>query len=162
MLKSFISTGLVAGTLLAGTSAIALTDIESVDVSVDLEAIQNEKAALYWTSIADDLETAIIQRITDRIADKGTTVEIDIDEVSLANTFESVLDLEQSTLVGMVEVDDYPNAGKNQEYQLTVSYLQAQQFFPENVDISKITADSPEYYEGMIAAFADRVVEKLP
>lgn len=155
MTRKMIKPMTVAAALLAGSAAMALTPVESVEVDVDLSAIQNERAATYWTDIADDLETAIVSRLTPQLADDGASISVDIDEVSLANTFERTFSTEDSFLIGDVKISGEP------KYTLKVSFEQARVFMPENVDLTTITFDSPYYYTSMIDAFADNVANKL-
>ncbi len=152
---------LCAAALLTGSAALAVTPIGNVNVDVDLDAIQNAKAANYWTDIADDLENEIVARLASQIEEQGASVSVDIDELSLANTFESTFGWEESYLIGDVSVSNLQDNSDHDFYTLKVSFQQAQAFFPEGVDFNKLTSDSPYYYESMIDAFADNVVEKL-
>lgn len=151
----------LAATFFVATSATAMTPVGSVSVDVDLAAIQNERAATYWTDIADDLETALVARLTDQLSEDGASVSIDIDELSIANTFESTFGWEESFLTGDVLIADVNDQSAYENYTLKVSFEQAIVYMPENVDLSTLATDSPHYYQSMIAAFADNVVEKL-
>ncbi len=110
MLKSkSVTAGVLAATLAATAVTPALAAVErvaEVDVTVDLTAIQNEKAAAYWGSLEKDLEAAIGARIADRIAEDGASVLVDIREVELSNAFERQLNLADAVLVGQVNIND--------------------------------------------------------
>ena len=48
--------------------AAGVEKVASVDVTTDLSAIENEKAAAYWANLEKDLEAAIGLRIQDKTA----------------------------------------------------------------------------------------------
>ncbi|HBD91728.1 MAG: hypothetical protein A2092_16030 [Rhodobacteraceae bacterium GWE1_64_9] len=137
------------------------TPVESVKVEADVTSIANEKAAKFWGNLSTDLQAAILARVQDRIADKGSRITVDIDEVSLANSFETSMGLEDSILMGRVNVSSDDNS-KFDVYEMTVSVETARQYLPEGYVMSDDRfTDSPEHYAAMIAAFADNVVAKL-
>lgn len=156
-----ITTTVCAAALLIGGSAIAMTPVQSVEVDVDLDAIKNAKAASYWTEVADDLENEIVARLTSQVDEKGASVSIDIDEVALANTFESTFGWQENYLIGDVLISNPLNTTDHQFYTLKVSFEQAKAYLPETVDFSTMSSDSPYYYKSMVDAFADHVVAKL-
>lgn len=161
MLRNLLTATLTATFLASTAPAFAMTMIKEVDVSADLEAIKNPKAATYWTKVSDDLENAIVARLTDRIADNGAKITIDIDEVELANSFQETMGIADSKLVGSVSVTSDNDNTVFDGYVLTISYADTVPFFPEGTDMMKITNDSKEHYDAMIAAFATRVVADL-
>ncbi|SFR65484.1 hypothetical protein [Litoreibacter janthinus] len=150
-----------AAVLLASTAAFAETTVRNVQVDVDLSAIQNEAAAAYWTSVAGDLETAIVARLTDQIADDGATVTVDIDELSLANSFQSVLGIEKSELSGSVAVNNLQDNSEHQAYELTVSFEPAPIVLSPDADLLFITRSTSQYYADMVSTFAEHVTDKL-
>ncbi|MFZ1727381.1 MAG: hypothetical protein WBO29_08105 [Albidovulum sp.] len=161
MFKQTIPAVLVTALLSASAPAFAVTMVKEVDVSVDLEAIENPQAAEYWTSVSDDLENAIVARLTDRIAEDGAKISVDIDEVELANSWQSAMGTADSKLVGNVNVTHDSNNTVFDSYDLTVTFEQAGPFFLPGTDLTAITTDSQEYYDAMVAAFADHVVTNL-
>jgi hypothetical protein len=105
---------LVAASLLATSALGAVDRIASVDVTADLTAIGNEKAATYWGNLEKDLEAAIGARVSDRLAEEGAEIKIDIRELELASAFEPELNLGDAVLVGQVNViDDTDNRNYN-------------------------------------------------
>ncbi|MBL8561500.1 MAG: hypothetical protein JNN06_04405, partial [Gemmobacter sp.] len=56
--KPFAAATLLA-TLTAGSAFAAVDKVAEIDVTADVSAIQNEKAAAYWANIEKDLEAAI-------------------------------------------------------------------------------------------------------
>ncbi len=157
MFRKIALSGIAALTLT--TAALAAT-VKSVDVEIELDAIENPKAAAYWTSIADDLETAIVARVTDQIDDDGVEVKIDLEEVSLSSGFEEELGLANTRLVGDVVMDHSDNS-RTDRYQLTVDVNAATPMIPAGIDVVTLPADSRVYYDAMIAAFAQGVVDRL-
>ena len=67
----------------------------------------------------------------------------------------------QAKLVGGVAITSDTNNTKFDGYTLTITFDQAGAFFPAGTDLTTITTDSKEYYDAMVAAFADGVVRSL-
>lgn len=153
---------IVAAAALAGlsSSAFAAQTISEIDVSVDLSAIENSEAARVWTSLGRDLETAIAERVADQLGEDGTEVVVDINEVALATAFENAYALEDSSLVGMVEIR-VPGLLNNEGYELRVTAGQAIAALDPTLDRASLTIASEEVYRAMIDAFADNVSMKL-
>lgn len=149
--------------LMASTAAYAqdLPTVKSVEVTVELAAIGNEKAAAYWTAIADDLENAIVARITDQIADDGVDLTVDIEEVSLSNGFDEALGLADTRLAGMISQRSDTDERRSRTYELALDVNQALPMVPADVDLAALPTDTRVYYDAMIAAFADEVVKRL-
>lgn len=160
MYKSLLTTA-AAATLLASTSVFAQTMVRDVQVDVDLTAIQNANAAAYWTTVADDLETAIVARLASQISDEGVSVNVDVDELSLANGFQSILGIEESELKGSVSISNLQDNSDFQKYDLTVSFEPAPVVISPDADMVFITQSTAEYYAQMLEAFAENVAEKL-
>ena len=138
-----------------------VTLIEEVTVEADITAITNAEAAAYWTNAAGDLENAILARLVDRTGEVGSKIMIDIDELSLANSFQNQLGLEDAVLVGMVNVLNETDGPKSDNYELTVTAQSAQAFAPDGTVLDGAFTDTLEYYAALIAAFADGVVSRL-
>lgn len=152
----------LAATLIATTGlAQDMTMVREVDVEADLSAVQNPRAAEYWTDIADDLENAIVARLTDRIAEDGVRISVDISEVELANTFENLTNVADTRMVGQVNVTSETDNTKFNSYELTLSVEQALPYFPPGTVVTAITLENRDYYSGMIEAFAQSVVDRL-
>ena len=153
---------ILAGAILTGlsTTAFAAQTISEIDVSVDLKAIGNSEAAGVWTSLGTDLETAIAERVAEQLGEDGTEVVIDINEVALATAFENAYALEDSSLVGMVDIR-VPGLLNNEGYELTVTVGQAMSALDPTIDRASLTIASDEVYRAMIDAFADNVSMKL-
>lgn len=161
MKRLLIST--TAMVFLAATSALnAASMVKEVEVTADLTAIENPQAATYWTNVADDVKNAIAARLTDRLAEDGVSITIDLSEVELSNSFQEALNLADTKMVGTVNVKPQePGDGGFNSYELTVNINQALAFMPEGTDVAKLSQDSSEYYTSLVNAFADGVVKRL-
>ncbi|PZR00168.1 MAG: hypothetical protein DI533_06085 [Cereibacter sphaeroides] len=162
MFRNTVSAAVIAAFGLASVPALAATTVKEVDVTADISAMANQQAAAYWARVADDLENAIVARVTDRVdKEKGAKVSVDIDELSLANSFEAAANIEESSLAGQVSVTSDNGANKVGVYDMKVSFDQAFSMMPTGTDRTAVLFDSPEYYAAMINAFADAVVLRL-
>ncbi len=158
----FAKTLITSVALLAATSVLAQeTMINEVDVTTEITAIENEAAAAYWGTLDADLEAAILARLVDRIAEEGSKIMIDIDELSLANSIQNKLGLEDAVLVGQVGISNAKDNSKFDGYELTVTANAAQAFAADGTVLEGAFTDTPEYYAALIAAFADGVVSRL-
>lgn len=158
----FAKTLITTVALFAATSALAQDAmIKEVDVTTEITAIGNESAATYWATLDADLESAILARLVDRIGENGTTISIDIDELSLANSVQNKLGLEDAVLVGQVGISNMSDNSVADGYELTVTAKTAQAFAPDGTVLEGGFTDTPEYYTALVAAFADGVVSRL-
>jgi hypothetical protein len=148
-------------TVIFATGAFAAVDrIKEIDVTADLSAVSNETAALYWSTLEVDLEAAIAARLTDRFADEGARIRVDLREVELTNAFDRAINLGEAVLVGQVNIEDDTDNQNSDAYELTVSLETARVLVPEGGTIV-ITADDKATYQSLVDAFADGVVERL-
>ena len=161
-LSAAIAVATFVSAALAPAAGRAMTTVKEVAVRMDVTAIANERAAAYWARAADDLENAIVARVTERMdKEKGAKVSVDIDGLALASSFESQLNIADSAMSGKVNVTSDNGANKVGVYNLKVSFADAVPMLPAGVEVAKVTYDSPEYYAAMINAFADAVVVQL-
>lgn len=159
MRKLSLHLALAAAMAFSSLPASSQTVVQSIEVNADLDALRNIEAARHWATLSEDLKNAIAARLIGQInEEKGADITINVDTVSLANSFEAVGGIAQSVLVGDVIVRDSPD---DEVYTLTVTFEQAGPFFVPGTDMSVITLDSREYYDAMINAFADHVVREL-
>ncbi|MDK3074974.1 hypothetical protein QO034_17935 [Sedimentitalea sp. JM2-8] len=145
------------------TAVVAETEVSKIDVEADLSAIETYEAAGAWKSLEVDLETAIAERLVTRIADEdadAAEIEVDIDEVALANNFEAALGIGSWSIVGDVDID-MPDPSKDENYTLTVTTDQLDAYYPEGTNTSTLTVESDAFYTAVISAFADNVASKL-
>lgn len=161
MYRTFALGTLTALTLSTATLAADLPTVKSIDIDVELEAIENPKAAAYWTTIADDLENAIVKLVTEQIADDGVEVKIDLQEVELSGGFDEATGLAETRLVGDVAMIHATDNSRFDAYTLTVDINAAKPLLPQDVDLLTLPADTRVYYDAMIQAFAQGVVDRL-
>jgi hypothetical protein len=147
---------------LAGTTALAAVEkISDVTVTADVTAIQNEKAAAYWSNVADDVQNAIVARLVDRIAKGGATINVDLREVELASSFERAVNASDAVLVGQVNVSDLNDNTAFNAYELSISLGTAATVSADGKAFFYDTLDTPEAYQALVNSFADNVVKRL-
>jgi len=152
---------LMGSTAYAATAAaISPTTVKQIQVETDLDAIENIEAAAVWANIDTDLAAEIIAQLGDRVGPEGADIVIDIDEVSLATSFEQAIGTEEAYLKGDVLLR-VPGPDNNVNYTLTVTSLQAEAFFPDGTVAADLTHGSELYYRAMLEAFAENVVHNL-
>lgn len=160
MLRNFLIAFSFA--VLAGTTALAAVEkISEVTVTADVTAIQNEKAAAYWTNIAADIQNAILTRLVDRIAEDGATITVDLREVELASSFERAINASDAVLVGQVNVSDVNDNTNFNAYELSVSLGTAASVSADGQTFFFDSLDTPEAYQALVSSFADNVVKRL-
>lgn len=154
--------GPLIGLMLAGAAFAAADDkVKSVAVEMDITALTNAAAAVRFANTADDLQGAILARLVDRTAEEGMDIKIDLSEVELSNSFTDAVGAADTRLVGVVNVSDMNDNTNFNTYELTVTVEQATPFLPKDFDQATLTASSDEFYQALIAAFADGVVRRL-
>lgn len=157
-MKTLAATAVLA---VLSTSAFAAVDrIAKIDVTADLSAIGNEKAAAFWANLEADLENAIAARVTDRVADTGAEILVDIREVELTSAFDRELNLGDAVLVGQVNIKDDTDNSNFDAYELSVSLENAQIILPEGTFLV-LSTDTTGAYNRLVEAFADGVVSRL-
>ncbi|MBR3369764.1 MAG: hypothetical protein IKG52_03955 [Rhodobacteraceae bacterium] len=157
--RHFLAPALFA--LATGPAFADVDKISEVDVAADITAISNEQAALFWSSIAEDLENAILAQIVERIADEGAKISVRLEEVALASAFERSFDLEQSVLVGQVNVTDETNNANFNSYELSVSLSGVTAVDEDGEPLLFESVEAEHAYQTMITAFAEGVVTRL-
>jgi hypothetical protein len=163
MLRRTLAAAAVLATSLAFAGpGLGQTMVKKVDVSIDLPAITNPKAAAFWSRVAEDLENASVARVADRAdPERGAEISVDIDELSLASSFEAAMNLADSRLAGKVNITSETDNSDYKAFDLAITLDQASLFMPEGTDVAALTVDSPVYYTALVNAFADGVVRNL-
>ena len=146
------------------TAAGASTMVQEIDVDADVSALNNTEAVAVWTELEADLETALAAKLVNQIAkeemEDAAEVDIEIDTVALASSFETEMGIADSVLEGDVSVD-LPGSQYDQRYTLTVTAEQANIYYPEGTDVTTLNVGSDVFYTAMVDAFATHVAEKL-
>lgn len=157
-MKTLAATAVVA---VLSTSAFAAVDkIKTIDVTTELTAIGNEQAATFWANLETDLENAIAARVTERVADTGAEILVDIREVELASAFDRELNLGDAVLVGQVNIKDDTDNSNFDAYELSVSLENARIVLPEGTFLV-LSTDTTGAYNRLVETFADGVVSRL-
>lgn len=157
----------IFGTALLGffvaTAAIAAPDtmVKTVEVNIELTAMENKAAAARFATMQDDLQNALTARLANRFADEGVKISVDISAAELSNSYTEQMGLADTRLVGNVVITDETNNTNFDAYILTVDINSARSYLPEGVDVATLPKDSSDYYNAMIAAFAHHVVLML-
>lgn len=160
MSRLFLTTAFAG--LFAATASFAARDmVKDVDVQVDLTAIANPAAAQRYSTISDDLKNAILARLSDRLSDEGVKITVDVSEVELSNSFTELTGGAETKLVGVVSFTDENDNSNYKSFTLSVDVNQALPFIPAGFDVATLTAGSQEYYNALIAAFADNVAANM-
>lgn len=150
------------GMLMASTAlADDLPSVAEITSTTDLTAIENAEAAAYWSDIDADIESAIAARLVDRLGEEGLSIAVKIDEVKLSSAFEQPLDPDLAVLRGDVRVNDLENERFVRDLEVTVTVRQIIPLLPEGTAITVLPADSPEFYEVLIDAFATGVADNI-
>lgn len=161
MFTRTLTAGLLA-TLPLSAFAADPAMVKSVDVTIELEALTNAEAATKFANIEMDLENAIAARLIDRTdAENGDTVEIDLSELELSNSFTEAFNFADTKLVGDVKVTGPAANPSVNSYELLVDVNTSIPYFPEGTVVETLPVDSEVYYATLIDAFADAVVSKL-
>lgn len=157
-----LTLGAIAALAISGhANAADPPTVRSVDVDVRLDAIQNPKAALYWSNLSADLQNAIAARLVGRVDDDGLDLKIDIEEVSLSDGFDEQLGLADTQLIGDVRMEHQSGDSRLRRYRLGVDVNQARSMLPADVNVTTLPADTRIYYEAMVGTFAQAVVDRL-
>jgi hypothetical protein len=153
--------GAAAVTAMTATAALASgTEVTEVNVTADVTAITNGRAAAFWANIAPDLEGAILARPVDRLADDGATITVDIRELALADAFERAFSLEDAVLGGQVNVSHPTDNTAFDSYEPSLS-LEGGQLIDTAGQVIVVTGiDAPEAYATLVERFAQGVVER--
>jgi hypothetical protein len=132
--------------------------ISGVEVQTDLSAMQSREAVAYWQTLSADLETAIAAEFAGELDPTGKSVIVDIDELSLSETYVAGGSIEDARLSGLVSVEnaDGTNAGA---YNVTASSSDAVSYLPEGT--TAVSPTSAEYYQAIVRAFARGTAESV-
>ena len=155
--------GLLAGAALVlgacAAEAPAPLTISEINVDADLSSIGSRSAAAYWQRLDTDLEAAIASQFVGRIDPTDVTgriINVDIDELSLANAMTADLTAEDARLSGQVEVIG-PDGTST--YNVTALTRDAVNYLPPGSNITTIPPSSAEFYRAVVQAFARGTAE---
>lgn len=135
--------------------------ISSVTVNTDLAAIQSREAVEYWQDLSSDLETAIAAEFAGNIDPTGRPVTVDIDELTLEETFTAGASLDTARLSGAVSLGDVaPDGVPDPTWTVTATAQDATPYVQEGGTI-QVNPTTPAYYDAIVKAFADGAADTL-
>ncbi|MFE3837134.1 hypothetical protein [Pseudogemmobacter sonorensis] len=136
--------------------------VKSVDVNVDISAIQNAEAAAFWAGLEADLENALLARLVNRVdGDEGANLSVDISEVELASGFAETGGLGNSILRGSISQTHDSNNARFDNYDLTVDVRASLPYLGEGFDVEAVDLDGTRVYRALIDTFADHVASNV-
>jgi hypothetical protein len=150
--------------LLATTAPVfAKTMVKDVVVTADLTAIKTPKPANTGRALLMICKTQSSQDwpILSPKMEQKCRSKLTRSNWPTACNPQSAAGTASSKLVGQVNISHDTDNTKFDSYELTVTFEQAGPFFLPNTDLTAISTDSKDYYDAMIAAFADHIVTKL-
>jgi hypothetical protein len=159
--------GYLAGAVIAlaacagGEEAAAPLTVSDVAVSSDLSAVTSRDAARYWGNMESDLESAIAAEFVGQTGPGGVNIEVDIDEISLANFFQSQAGADNARLTGSVAVIDAQNEQQRGFYTVSASANEVATFLPPDSDVVTVSRTSAEFYSAVVQAFARGVADAV-
>lgn len=135
--------------------------ISSITVDTDLSSIQSPEAVNYWQSLSDDLQTAIAAEFAGSTSPDGHPISVDIDELSLSESYAAGAAIDTARLSGVVMLGDVtPDARPDPTYTITATAQDAVPYMSPNGDTA-VSATTPEYYDAIVKAFARGTAETL-
>lgn len=143
------------------TTPVLAEGVRNIDVTVDLNAIENAQAAAYWGKLEGDLESAIAERVAGMLSEEGADLNIDITEVELSNGFQEDLGIADTKLAANVVQTHPTDNSLFKNYELTVDVNAATTYLPAGTDILVLKADTPDFYNAMVQTFADAVAARV-
>lgn len=151
----------IAALLISATTAAADAPmVKDVDVEFELDAVGSPAAAAFWKELETDLETAIVAQLVGQLAEEGARISVDIDELDLANSFDSALGVD-SILSGRVAIKSDPDPTINTFYDLKISARGTGGLVATENGVDVLAVPVDEAYAAMINAFARNVTSQL-
>jgi hypothetical protein len=153
------------------TGALAETEVNSeavseIVVSADVQSIADPAAVAFWQSVEADLATALAAELYGRIAEDGALLTVDVDELSLVESFAAPIGSERSRLTGQVVLSD-PESGETLE-EFAVSASASEGVAPvapgtaaDGTQVVVLQPASAEFYATAVEAFARGVAQTL-
>ena len=142
-------------------AAPPLLTVSDVTVTSDLSAVGSRDAARYWGNLEADLESAIAQEFLGQTSPEGVALAIDIDELSVANFFQSAAGADDARLTGDVAVLSGPNGEQVAYYTVSASANQAMGMMGVDQPVATIPATDAEFYSAVVEAFARGVASAV-
>jgi hypothetical protein len=153
-LHAYLAGAALALAACAGAEGPEPLTISDVRVEADLTAVASRDAAVYWGNLADDLSTAIGAEFVGQTAAEGYVIDVDVDEIALANALNAGLGADDARLTGVVSLVNPLNEVVEQTYVVSASANQAAAFLPSESGSVAVSPSSAEFYSAVVRAFA--------
>lgn len=169
-MKFMQTTALALSMSFAGYAAMAdMPTVSAVEVEADLSAYENSNALDFWPTLDDDLGKAIADKLN---FDDATAPRLEVQLTKVAIDGDTVLpdSGEFNHLEGIIAVHSGLDSGNTTEGKADPEVLQS---FPltvvaktgEGMELPEgwylIPPSQEDFYQAMVAAYAEKVVERL-
>lgn len=161
MFRKTLAIALLGVTLTAPVLARDAPPVHSIDVKTTLSDFNNPAAVVYWKFLDADLETAIAALLVNRLGDRGLDLMIDMNEVELANAFETRTGMAQTTMSGRVKVYDKVEGRHFKTFDLKVTMGQALSIPPPGNEVKAVARTNDQVYRALVTTFAQEVVNRM-
>jgi hypothetical protein len=152
-----IAAAAIALSACAGADAPQPVQVSDVVVETDLSAVSSPQAASYWGNLSGDLSSAIAAEFVDQTAPEGWIVMVDVDEIALANAFQSSLGADEARLSGTVNLIRPGSDDVFDSWAVSASANEAATFMTGDADVTVVQPSSAEFYAAVVRAFASGV-----
>lgn len=156
-IKKTAAAATVSLAALAASGAIAGQGVSDIDVQAKIEAPQGSNALELYPTIAADLEREILERVATVNDPAGPTITVKIKRVSLDGDTILPDSAEFNELEGFLS---YQSGSREVVETIKLSAHTDESAVPEG--FVAIPPSQEDFYNAMLTAFADKVVELLP
>lgn len=155
--------GLAAGVSLFALSSYAtaaeLPPISEIEVGTTYAAATDTNALEKFPEIATDLQAAIAERVPTSTDAGDPRIDVDVRKISLNGDMMLNDAGEFNEIEGVVSITDPSTSSGNRSFPVSIAALAADTPVPEGTYV--IEPSTEDFYNVMIAAFADRVAVEL-
>lgn len=146
-----------------GTTAVQRTPtaVSAINVSADLQAVGDAASVRYWQTLEQDLEAALVTEFLGRVDPSGAIVDVDVDEIALADALRAGMTGADARLSGAVDVTDPRDGAALGAYTITATAREAASVLAEDTGAETLTPDSGEFYAALVEAFARGVAQAV-
>lgn len=163
----FFGTALAVTPVAAGGLLAAEPMISDIDVSADFSAVDDANALEFWPDLEADLEAALAEELSGRMADDGGRLQVIVNDVSVDGSAILTGDGTFNSISGGVFLYPEEAAGDGAETPFTTSVTVVG--VPDMPD--SVSDEGPDFlilpsdatvYDVMLEKFAEVVLERLP
>lgn len=140
---------------LATAQGVKFADI---DVTVELDDVENANALSYWPTIEADLERVMTERVASMYAPDGVDIDVSVTEISLSGSKLLENGGEFNTLQGWIYVRDENNGNLLDSFNIKLRAETGQVGWQDGaVKLPEMQA----FYDTLIETFAERTVKRV-